>query len=340
MIKIIILSLNKFIHLIIRDRERVFNMKNKLFYTILVGVFIAVISLVGCQSNDETNGEENTEDTIFIATSFTLIEDIVKQIGGDLVETHNLVPIGTDPHEYEPLPEDTKAVTDADGIIYNGFNLEGGDHGWLAKMVESVGKDEAVMYELMEGADPLYLSDEDGEAHEINPHTFLDPVLGLHMAENTLKALIDIAPEHEEVFEENAQSYFEELQAIDEEYEQKINEIPEENRLLVTSERAYQYMAKRYGLEEGFIWEIDTEEQGTPEQITSLIELVNEKQPPVLFVESNVDRRAMETVAQETGVEIFTTLYSDEIGKPGEEGDTYLKFLQYNIEQIYAGLTQ
>src|SRR5699024_10960181 len=136
------------------------------------------------------------------------------------------------------------------------------------------------------------------------------------------------------VFKENAQNYFEELQAIDEEYEQKINEIPQENRLLVTSERAYQYMAKRYGLEEGFIWEIDTEEQGTPEQIKSLIQMIEDKQPPVLFVESNVDRRAMETVSQETGVEIFTTLYSDEIGKPGEDGDTYLKFLQYNIEQI------
>src|SRR5690625_3902227 len=340
MIKIIILSLNKFIHLIIRDRERVFNMKNKLFYTILVGAFIAVISLVGCQSNDETNGEENTEDTIFIATSFTLIEDIVKQIGGDLVETHNLVPIGTDPHEYEPLPEDTKAVTDADGIIYNGFNLEGGEDGWLMRMVDTVGKDETFLYELMEGAEPLYLSGEDGAADEINPHTFLDPLLGVHMAENTLKALIDISPEHEDQFTDNAKQYIAELQEIHELYETKINEIPEENRLLVTSERAYQYMAKRYGLKEGFIWEIDTEEQGSPAQITSLIHLVKEQQPPVLFVESNVDSRAMETVSQETGVEIYTTLYSDEIGKRGEAGDTYIKFLKYNIEQIHAGLSQ
>lgn len=305
---------------------------------ILSGTIVLFLIMAGC-ATDEAD-EKVKDDALLVVTSFTLIEDIVKQIGGDVVKTHNLVPIGTDPHEYEPLPEDTKAITDAVGIIYNGFNLEGGKGGWLMKMIETVGKDDSQLYELMKGAEPLYLSGEDGEADQINPHTFLDPVLGIHMAENTLKALIDMAPEYEEQFSENAQSYIAELEKIHEEYEKKINEIPEEHRLLVTSERAYQYMAKRYGLEEGFIWEIDTEEQGTPEQITSLIELVNEKQPPVLFVESNVDSRAMETVSKETGVEIYSTLYSDEIGKPGEEGDTYLKFLRYNIEKIHAGLTK
>lgn len=315
-------------------------MRNRRIYTVVIGIFLSLFIFTSCQTKEEHTTKEEPSDTIFVATSFTLIEDIVKQIGGDRIETHNLVPIGTDPHEYEPLPEDTKAITDADGIIYNGFNLEGGEHGWLAKMVETVGKDENDMYELMEGAEPLYLSDESDDATDINPHTFLDPVLGLHMAENTLAALIDIAPEHEDEFTENAEDYFEQLRAIDEEYEQKINEIPEENRILITSERAYQYMAKRYGLAEGYIWEIDTEDQGTPEQIKKLIKFIEEQEPPVLFVESNVDPRPMESISEETGVEIFSTLYSDEIGQPGDDGDTYVKFLRYNIEQIHAGLSK
>lgn len=309
-------------------------------YTLLVLATISLFLLISCSSQANNNDIQKDTEQPLIVTSFTLIEDIVKHIGGDLISTHNLVPIGTDPHEYEPLPEDTKAITDAAGIIYNGFNLEGGADGWLMRMIDTVGKDESFLYELMEGAEPLYLSGENGGADEINPHTFLDPLLGVHMAENTLKALIDISPEHEDQFTDNAKQYIAELQEIHELYETKINEIPEENRLLVTSERAYQYMAKRYGLKEGFIWEIDTEEQGSPAQITSLIQLVNEQQPPVLFVESNVDSRAMETVSRETGIEIFTTLYSDEIGKPGEAGDTYIKFLKYNIEQIHAGLSQ
>lgn len=310
------------------------------FLKIFIATIVTLMILTACGGESGDEGSNDSTDTIFVVTSFTLIEDIVKQIGGDHIETHNLVPIGTDPHEYEPLPEDTKAFTDADAIFYNGFNLEGGDDGWLAKLVDTVGKDNDQMFELMEGAQPMYLSGEDGEEDEINPHTFLDPVLGLHMAEKALDALIEIDPDNEDTYKEKAESYFDELKAIDQEYQDKIAEIPEEHRILVTSERAYQYMADRYGLEEGFVWEIDTEEQGTPAQIKSLVEFVNDKQPPVLFVESNVDSRAMETVSQETSVEIFGTLFSDEIGKPGEEGDTYVKFLRYNIEQIHEGLSQ
>lgn len=322
------------------------NMRLKHLSKIFIGAIITLLILSACgddsgsESGQEGGADKDSSDTLYVVTSFTLIEDIVKQIGGDRVETHNLVPIGTDPHEYDPLPEDTKAITDADVIFYNGFNLEGGDDGWLQKMVDSVGKDEHVMFELMAGAQPLYLSGEEGQEDEINPHTFLDPVLGLHMAENALDALIEIDPDNENEYKERAESYLDELKEIDQEYEEKIAEISEENRILVTSERAYQYMAQRYGLEEGFVWEIDTEENGTPEQITSLVNFVNDKQPPVLFVESNVDSRAMETVSKETGVEIFGTLFSDEIGKPGEEGDTYVKFLRYNIEQIYEGLSK
>lgn len=313
----------------------------RLLRFLVIFIALGLLFLITACSNEGKSSSSMKDEEIFIVTSFTLIEDIVKHIGGDYVKTHNLVPIGTDPHKYDPLPEDTKAVTDADAIIYNGFNLEGGEHGWLNRMVQTIGKDEELMFELMEGEEPMYLSDEpEGREEDINPHTFLDPVLGLHMAEKTLEALIEIDPEHEEIYRENAEEYFEQLKAIDQEYEEKIADIPEENRLLVTSERAYQYMAARYGLEEGYIWAIDTEEQGTPEQIKALVDLINEKQPPVLFVESNVDSRAMETVSEETGVEIFGTLFSDEIGKPGDEGDTYLKFLRYNIEQIHAGLSQ
>lgn len=318
-------------------RESISKMRN--IVKLLIVMVSTVLVLAACGDSNDNNASSG--DTLQIVTSFTLIEDMVKQMGGDLVEVHNLVPIGTDPHEYDPLPEDIKAATDADVIIYNGFNLEGGDEdGWIIKLAESIGKDFDEFYELMAGADPLYLSGDDGEEDEINPHTFLDPVLGILMAENTLDALVENLPDHKEELEENAENYIDELKEIDKEYEEKIGEIPEEDRILVTSERAYQYMANRYGLEEGFVFQIDTEEQGTPEQIKSLVDFVNEKQPPVLFVESNVDERAMETVSDETGVEVYTEIFSDEIGKPGEEGDTYVKFLRYNIEKIHEGLTQ
>lgn len=311
------------------------------------GLFVlsfALLLLAACGTSDSSGEdgetEEGKEGKLQVISSFTLIEDMAKEIGGDRVEVYNMVPIGTDPHEYDPLPDDIKAATDADVLLYNGLNLEGGDQGWFAKMMDSVNQDWELAYELADGVKPLYLTDEETQEEEINPHSFLDPVVGIQMAENTRDALMETDPDNADYYEENAEAYLEQLKEVDETYKEKIADIPEENRILITSERAYQYMADRYGLEEGYIWAIDTEENGSPDQIKELIAFIKDHKPPHLFVETNVDRRPMETVSKESGIEIFDEIYSDEIGKEGEEGDTYIKFLQYNIDIIHDGLKE
>src|SRR5699024_6438159 len=132
----------------IKGEEYLMRIKWQKILFIAASVF--VLFLAGCAQDNAGSQKDSDNDEVLVVTSFTLIEDIVKQIGGDVITTHNLVPIGTDPHEYEPLPEDTKAITDASGIIYNGFNLEGGDNGWLMKMIDTTGKDDSQLYELME----------------------------------------------------------------------------------------------------------------------------------------------------------------------------------------------
>lgn len=274
-----------------------------------------------------------------VVTSFTIIEDIAREIGGDDVEIHNLVPTGTDPHEYEPLPQDIKKATDADILFYNGLNLEGGKDGWFFRMMESVGQKDENIYSLTERVTPMYLSDLEGKEEEINPHSFIDPGVGIKMAEDMRDAFIEKDPLGKENYEKRAKDYINRLQEMDKKYEEKINLIPENRRILVTSERAFQYMASRYGLKEGYIWAIDTEENGSPNQIKSLITFVKDNDIPVLFIESNVDRRPMDTVSNETGVPLSKKpIYSDEIGRPGEEVDTYMKYLNYNIELIYNEL--
>lgn len=307
---------------------------------LLIGMFVT-IALVACGGKEtEINNDGNNSDKLQIVTSFTIIEDMVKEIGGDFVEVHNLVPTGTDPHEYSPLPNDIKAATDADVLFYNGLNLEGGEHGWFARMIDATGQDWAAIYELAKGVKPMYLTTEDGREEEINPHAFLDPVVGIEMCKNVRDALIEVDHKNEAMYEKNAEVYLKKLIAINEQYQTLINKIPEENRILVTSERAFQYMADRYGLKEGYLWTIDTEENGSPEQIKALLTLLEESSPPVLFVETNVDKRPMETISKESGIEIFGEVFSDEIGKPGEEVDTYLQFLKHNIEIIYEGLKE
>lgn len=314
----------------------------KKFFKAGLITMLAAFLLAACGDNDEGNNGESAgnSDKIQAIATFSIINDIVTEIGGDYVDVHSMVPIGTDPHEYEPLPEDIKKATDADALFYNGLNLEGGEQGWFFKLTDSVNAESDKIFELMEGVEPLYLTSHDGSEKEVNPHAFLDPVVVIQMAENARDALIQVDEKNKEAYEKNAEQLLNKLHALDEEYATKIAEIPQENRVLVTSERAYQYMTKRYGLEEGFIWEIDTEENGTPAQITSLVQFIEENNVPALFVETNVDARPMETVSNETGIPIAAKLFSDELGRQGDDGSTVIDFLQYNIDTIYEHLKE
>ena len=206
-------------------------------------------------------------------------------------------------------------------------------------MINSVGQKEENVYSLAKGVQPMYLNDSEGKKDEVNPHAFISPVVGIIMAENMRDVFIERDPARKENYEQRAAKYLDKLRSIDQDYRDKINAIPEERRVLVTSEHAFQYMTDQYGLNEAYIWSIDTEETGSPEQIKQLIQFIKENKVPVLFVESNVDKRPMQMVSQETNTPISKSpIYSDEIGKPGEEVDTYIKFLQHNINLIYEEL--
>src|SRR5699024_10150153 len=137
-----------------------------------------------------------------------------------------------------------------------------------------------------------------------------------------------------------AEEYLDKLNEINDEYEEKLAEVPEDERYLVTSERAFQYLADHFDLEEGYIWEIDTEENSSPEQIKSLVEYLKENEVPILSADTNVDELPIETVAEAYGVDIIDKpIASDESGKAGDEVGTYVKYLNYNIDVLYEGPT-
>lgn len=284
------------------------------------------------------SSEQQTDQKIKVLSSFSILTEMVEAIGGELVEVHNLVPVGTDPHEYDPKPEDIKFASKADLFLYNGLNLEGGDKGWYMKLLNRVMANSDCIFEITKDVQPMYIVEQDGRK-EVNPHAFISPAVGIVMSRAIQNALISVDSAHKEFYEQQTQKYINQLEAIDQDYRNKIAEIPETQRVFVTSERAFQYLAAEYGLNEGFIWAIDTEENGSPEQIKNTIAFVKKYNPKVLFVESNVDRRPMETVSKETKVAIYKEpLFSDELGKPGKEADTYIKYLAYNLEKIYDGL--
>src|SRR5699024_9841270 len=134
---------------------------------ILFVASFAIIFLAACSGGDDSSAENS--DKLQVVSSFTIISDMVREIGADKVDVHNLVPTGTDPHEYEPLPEDIKKATDADILFYNGMNLEGGKDGWFFKLMDSVKQDESNIFSLTERVEPMYLEDDATKEEEINP---------------------------------------------------------------------------------------------------------------------------------------------------------------------------
>lgn len=307
---------------------------------LLIGIIgLAGLILAAC-GNGEASKDHEQNDKVQVIATYSIIYDIVKNVGGERVEVHTLAPVGSNPHEYDPLPLDVQLTTDADVVFYNGLNLEGGN-AWFEKLLLTAGKsgNDAPVYRLSEGVQPMYLTT-DGKETEEDPHAWLDIQNGIQYAENAKNGLIQVDPDHAEIYEKNAAEYIAKLEKLHREAVDRYNEIPQEQRLLITSEGAFKYFSEAYGFEAAYIWEINSENQGSPEQVSNVVDFIRSKQRSVLFVETSIDPRSMEMVSSETGVPIFGKVFTDSIGKPGEDGDSYIKMMEWNIDTIYRGLTE
>ncbi|WP_438823874.1 metal ABC transporter substrate-binding protein [Bacillus sp. JJ1566] len=304
-------------------------------------LFLSIFLLTAC-SEEKSNGsaQDSNEEKVQVVTTYSIVYDIVKNVGGDLVEIHSLAPIGSNPHEYDPLPEDVQKTTDADAVFYNGLNLEAGN-SWFDRLMETADKDgeDAPVFLMSEGVEAKYLTTKGKEGEE-DPHAWLDIRNGIKYAENARDGLIKIDPDHADVYKKNAEEYIAKLEELHENAVKQFNEIPEEERVLVTSEGAFKYFSEAYGFQAEYIWEINQENQGTPDQITRIVDIINEKGIKGLFLETSIDSRSMEAVSAETNVPILGKVFTDSLAEPGEDGDTYISMMEWNINTFKEGLSK
>lgn len=301
---------------------------------VLVAFILIALAYIGIQNRlpQEAAVISATNDKIVALSTFTIIADMVGEVGGDKVESISLTKPGAEIHGYQPTPDDLVQASKADIMFENGMNLE----VWTEKLRASI--PDVPVIKVSDGVQVQYIS-EDAYAGKPNPHAWMSPEQGLIYVENIRKGLTAQAPQHADYFAARAEAYSDEIRAVDKQLEVALSQLPENNRVLVTCEGAFSYLTTDYGLTEEYLWAINSESQGSPQQVAKIIEVVKEKQIPAVFCESTVEPRIQQEVVAATGARFGGTLYVDSLSPADGPASTYLKQLQHTADTIISGLT-
>ena len=287
--------------------------------------------------NHHKSADQQSSNQLRVVTTNSILEDMVRQVAGDKVALHSIVARGVDPHEYEPKPTDISETTQADVIFHNGLNLETGGSGWFSKLIKTAHKkDREQVFEASDAVTPLYLTTNQSEQ---DPHAWLDLGNGIRYVETITAVLKAKDPKHANYYQERSDTYLAKLKKLDAAAKEKFLDIPEKQRLLVTSEGAFKYFSKAYHVIPAYIWEINTESQGTPEQMAEVLAKINASEVKALFVETSVSPKSMAQVSKETGLPIYSKIFTDSLAKNGEIGDTYYDMMKWNLDKIHQGLS-
>ena len=295
----------------------------------LLTVFASVaVLLAGCgdpQGSPASGGGPKR-----VVTTFTILQDMAQHVAGDKVVVESITKPGAEIHEYEPTPLDIVKAQKADLVLRNGLGLE----RWFEKFMTSV--KEVPSVDLSDGVEPIGIGEGpyDGKP---NPHSWMSPKNALVYVENIRKALVEIDPDNAETYNANAKAYADQIRAIDEPLRARLSEIPADRRWLATCEGAFSYLIRDYAMRELYLWPVNADAEGTPQQIQKVVDTIRQYHIPVAFSESTISNKAMLQVCHETGARYGGVLYVDSLTGPDGPAPTYLEMLTYNADTIVKG---
>jgi manganese/iron transport system substrate-binding protein len=272
------------------------------------------------------------DDKMKVVTTFTVLADMAQNVAGDAAEVVSITKPGAEIHGYEPTPQDIVRAYDADLILWNGLNLE----LWFEQFVSNIGDVPSVT--LSDGIDPISISSGSYEGKP-NPHAWMGLDNALIYIDNIATAFSEEDPNNAAIYAENAARYKDDLRATIEPLRESIASIPEDQRWLVTCEGAFSYLARDLGLQELYLWPMNADQVGTPQQVRGVIDGVRENDIPVVFCESTVSTAPAEQVARETGVTYGGVLYVDSLSEADGPVPTYLDLLTVTTRTVANGLT-
>lgn len=268
-----------------------------------------------------------------VVTTFTIIADMAQNVAGEAADVVSLIPAGAEVHNFQPTPSDIQAASDADLILWNGLGLE----AWFDRFFRNLREVPAVT--VSTGVPPIAIA-EGPYAGQPNPHAWMSVAAALIYVENIRAALSEADPANAATYAANAAAYSAEIEALAVPLRESLAAIPEERRWLATSEGAFSYLARDFGLGEIYIWPINEDNTGTPQQIRRAIDLIRENGVTVIFSESTVDPRSAEQVARETGIRYGGVLYVDSLSTADGPIPTYVAMMRATTATIAQALAQ
>lgn len=264
-----------------------------------------------------------------IATA-SIFADMATNLAGDEVAIESIVPIGGDPHLYEPTPKDAKLVADADLIIKNGLTFE----GWLNELIENAGT-KAKIITITDGIPPIA---SEQYKNATDPHAWMDANNGQKYIENIKNAFVELVPDQKEVFEINYGVYKQQLEDLDAYIKAEVSKIPEEKRVLITSHDAFQYYGRRYNLQLESVLGTSTDADVQTSDIIRLNKIISQSKIPAVFIESTINPKLLQQLAKDNNIKVGGQLYADSLGDENSPASTYIDMLKHNTNTIVAAL--
>jgi manganese/iron transport system substrate-binding protein len=267
-----------------------------------------------------------------VVTTFTVLADMARNVAGDAADVESLTKPGAEIHYYQPTPGDIMRARGADLVLWNGLNLE----QWFERFLRNLGELPSAV--VTDGIEPIGIVD-GAYAGKPNPHAWMSPAAAEIYVDNIAAALSEADPANAATYAANAEAYKQAIRAVVDPIRAELAAIPEERRWLATSEGAFSYLARDFGLNELYIWPINADQQGTPQQVRRVIDAVREHGVPAVFSESTVPADAAEQVARETGAAYGGVLYVDSLSEPDGPVPSYLDLLKVTSGTIAKALS-
>nr|WP_305852715.1 metal ABC transporter substrate-binding protein [Bartonella sp. M0283] len=266
-------------------------------------------------------------------TTFTVIADMAQNVAGDAAEVQSITKPGAEIHEYQPTPQDLMRAQGANLILWNGLNLE----LWFEKFFDNIHDVPGVV--VSTGVEPMSIN-EGPYNGKPNPHAWMSPTSALIYVDNIRDAFVKYDPENAETYKQNAEIYKAKIRATIDPIKEELSSLPEERRWLVTSEGAFSYLARDFNLKELYLWPINADQQGTPQQVKHVIDAVKKHNIPVVFSESTISDAPAKQVARETGAKYGGVLYVDSLSEADGIVPTYIDLLKVTSSTIAKGLAK